>query len=374
MSNAWMIYGANGCMGRLIANEAVSRGYEPILAGRNSFEIMTLADTLDVKYQIFDVNHQKVIKDNLSGQHVLLNCAGPFSETAESLQKACLETGTHYVDIASEYTVLESSYQLHKQARKQGVVVISGVGFAVMVPDALALMVKQELPAATHLALAFAFDDIKYRAISSGVLKTWLNLLIDGNTVRDHGELTSRPWSGKYVNFSDTSRYCIKAPSGSLVTAFYLTDINNICVYVAAEASLKRWFPLIVWSFKILNIKMIKALIFRSIDKKVSCPDVSYKQSAKIQLTAKAWMESDDGDILESVEKHQGCIDRHYYTMMSSLMVVEQLLAHKIMPGAYAPCQVIDVDRVLELADCDTISLNKRSDLLQVDEDMFDSD
>ncbi|HJT57298.1 MAG TPA: hypothetical protein VJ761_12435 [Ktedonobacteraceae bacterium] len=32
----WMIYGANGYMGELIAREAKARGLHPILAGRNA--------------------------------------------------------------------------------------------------------------------------------------------------------------------------------------------------------------------------------------------------------------------------------------------------------------------------------------------------
>jgi short subunit dehydrogenase-like uncharacterized protein len=35
----WMIYGANGYTGRLIAEEAVLQGLRPILAGRNKKKI-----------------------------------------------------------------------------------------------------------------------------------------------------------------------------------------------------------------------------------------------------------------------------------------------------------------------------------------------
>ena len=32
----WLLYGANGYTGRLVAEEAVRRGLQPILAGRNA--------------------------------------------------------------------------------------------------------------------------------------------------------------------------------------------------------------------------------------------------------------------------------------------------------------------------------------------------
>ena len=43
---AWMIYGANGYTGELIAREAAQRGLKPILAGRNRAAVEALAAEL----------------------------------------------------------------------------------------------------------------------------------------------------------------------------------------------------------------------------------------------------------------------------------------------------------------------------------------
>lgn len=42
----WMIYGANGYSGALIAREAKARGMNPILAGRNEAQVKKIADEL----------------------------------------------------------------------------------------------------------------------------------------------------------------------------------------------------------------------------------------------------------------------------------------------------------------------------------------
>ena len=49
----WMIYGANGYTGELIAREAVERGSEPVLAGRSAGKIEPLAadQVLEVAFQ-----------------------------------------------------------------------------------------------------------------------------------------------------------------------------------------------------------------------------------------------------------------------------------------------------------------------------------
>lgn len=46
--NNWMIYGANGYTGELIAREAKVRGLNPILAGRNQKALLALAKTWDL--------------------------------------------------------------------------------------------------------------------------------------------------------------------------------------------------------------------------------------------------------------------------------------------------------------------------------------
>ena len=54
--NSWMIYGANGYTGKLITEEAVFRGHNPILAGRSADKLIPLAKKWDLDYRIFDLS------------------------------------------------------------------------------------------------------------------------------------------------------------------------------------------------------------------------------------------------------------------------------------------------------------------------------
>jgi len=49
----WMIYGAKGYTGELIAREAVRRGMYPLLGGRNAGKIRPLAEDLSLQFQAF---------------------------------------------------------------------------------------------------------------------------------------------------------------------------------------------------------------------------------------------------------------------------------------------------------------------------------
>ena len=46
----WMIYGATGYTGTLVAEEAVRRGHKPLLAGRSAAKLRPLAERLGLEY------------------------------------------------------------------------------------------------------------------------------------------------------------------------------------------------------------------------------------------------------------------------------------------------------------------------------------
>jgi short subunit dehydrogenase-like uncharacterized protein len=108
----WMIYGANGYTGELIAREAKKRGASPILAGRDAAKIAKLATDLSLPSKVFSLDKPPDIVAALEGIGLVLNCAGPFSKTANPLMQACLVAKTHYLDITGEIDVLEGAHHL----------------------------------------------------------------------------------------------------------------------------------------------------------------------------------------------------------------------------------------------------------------------
>jgi short subunit dehydrogenase-like uncharacterized protein len=52
----WMIYGANGYTGHLVAAEATRRGLNPVLAGRRAGPIEKLAAELGLTMRVFDLH------------------------------------------------------------------------------------------------------------------------------------------------------------------------------------------------------------------------------------------------------------------------------------------------------------------------------
>jgi len=227
----WMIYGANGYTGALIAREAAARGLRPILAGRRAAALASLAAELGLAQRVFPAEAPA-----LADVGLILNCAGPFSATAAPLMRACLQVGAHYLDITGEIDVFEHAHTLSGAAQAAGVVLCPGVGFDVIPTDCVARALAEALPDATHLALGFQTT----ASASPGTAKTAVEGLASGCKIRRDGRIVTVPMGTRtrQIDFGQGMRTAMAFPWGDVSTAYYTTGIKNIEVFIAVPPAL----------------------------------------------------------------------------------------------------------------------------------------
>ncbi len=244
-SDRWMIYGAYGFTGTWIAREAVRRGLHPILAGRNASRLACLAGELNTEYRTFSLDQPNIVREALQDCRLVLNCAGPFSQTAQPMVSGCLETGSAYLDITGEVDVLESVAQLHESAVRRDTPLIPGLGFDVVPTDTLAVLLKETLPSANLLQLALTGTG----SLSAGTTRTIIEACQKGGRVRRNGQIVSVPlgWKKRRVPFRSRQLWAMTVPWGDVATAWYSTGIPNIEVYLAmpiwAIIAVQLFFP-----------------------------------------------------------------------------------------------------------------------------------
>ena len=169
----WLLYGAYGYTGKLIAEEAISRGHKPTLAGRSKAKLAPLADKLGLDYIVFDLSDENLDKI-ISNFELVFHAAGPYIHTNRPIVQACLKAGTNYLDLTGEIPVLEQNFKLDKQARKQEIAIIPGAGFDVVPTDCLAKYISNNIsnPKSLEIAIALCTET---ECISPG---TNINLLL----------------------------------------------------------------------------------------------------------------------------------------------------------------------------------------------------
>ena len=153
-SPRWMIYGANGYTGTLVAREAVRRGQRPVLAGRSADKVAAVARELDLPTAAFDLADGAAVARALEGIEAVVNAAGPFVHTVEPMIRGCLAVGASYLDITGEIPVFQTTFSFDGPAMERGVCLMSGVGFDVVPTDCMARYVAEQLPDATTLDIA----------------------------------------------------------------------------------------------------------------------------------------------------------------------------------------------------------------------------
>ena len=82
MTGPWLLYGANGYTGELVARLAAALGHRPILAGRSADGVCALAEELRLERRLFSLDVPPRIDEALHGMSLVLHCAGPFSRTS----------------------------------------------------------------------------------------------------------------------------------------------------------------------------------------------------------------------------------------------------------------------------------------------------
>lgn len=341
----WMIYGANGYTGELIAREAVRKGLSPILAGRNAEAVARLAKELGLQSRAFSLDDPQGTAAELYGVKAVLHCAGPFVHTSRPMVAACLATGASYLDITGEITVFEKVLAKGEDARKAGVVLIPGVGFDVVPSDCLAARLAAALPDATDLTLAFYTEG---GSTSRGTLKTMIESLPHAGAIRKDGRIVPVPvaWDAREIDFGGRAgrRWAMTIPWGDVSTAYHSTGIPNIRVYSGTPPKAIRRMKRLAPFLPLAGWKPVKRFAQRWVEKKVTGPTPQQRETARVYLWGEA--RNAAGRVVTSrIETPEG----YRFTAESSVACIEKVLAGTVQPGAWTPSKAFGADFVTTL-------------------------
>jgi short subunit dehydrogenase-like uncharacterized protein len=370
-----MIYGANGYTGELIAREAVERGLRPILAGRSKAKIEPLAKELGLEFRAFSIEslvedsngpspqYSKVVASPeyrgggfkseparpepgpLDGVKLVLHCAGPFSQTSAPMIKACLATPCHYLDITGEIAVLEHTLERTQtdQARANGVVLCSGVGFDVVPTDCVALKLKELLPDATHLSLGFDTDS----TASPGTLKTAIESLANGVLRTRDCQIVKTPIA-EAVREIDFGRGTVSAMAiswGDVASAFHTTRIPNIDTWIPVPGKRTGAFKVLNVLRPVLSTGLMQWGLKALVTKFVKGPTAAERAKSRTWV----WGEATNAAGKKTTVRIE--IGNVYdVTVDAALKVVTHMLEIGYDGGSYTPAMLLGSGAVEELA------------------------
>lgn len=347
----WLLYGANGYTGELIAREAVRRGMRPVLAGRSEVKVGKLAAELGCASAVFDLDDHTSLVRTLAHVQAVLHCAGPFSATARSMMQGCLATHVHYLDITGEIDVFELAHGAHEKAQRAGIVLCPGVGFDVVPTDCLALKLKQALPDATHLALGFDSRS----GLSKGTAKTAVESASDGSRVRRDGKIVSVPLASqtRHIDFGNGEKLAVGIPWGDVSTAYYSTGIPNIEVFSASSQQAIDSMRHANMLRALLRARLVKALLKYNIERNLQPPNQAQRDSNPSFVWGEAHNASG-----RKVTARVVTANGYALTVASALGIMSRVLETPHSPGYATPSMLVGADFVSTLPGSSQIRLD----------------
>lgn len=155
-----MVYGATGHTGRFVVDELVRRGLTPVLAGRSAERLGAVASRhAALERRVTGVDDPDLLRDAVSGVGVVVNCAGPFLDTALPLARAAVAAGVHYLDVTAEQPVVTELYrELDGPARTAGVTVVPAMAFYGGLADLLVTAALDGDARADEVEIAIGLD------------------------------------------------------------------------------------------------------------------------------------------------------------------------------------------------------------------------
>ncbi|MEE4378772.1 MAG: saccharopine dehydrogenase NADP-binding domain-containing protein [Candidatus Competibacteraceae bacterium] len=338
----WLIYGANGYTGELIAREAWKRGLDPVLAGRSEAKLLPLARELDCECRFFALDDPTLSVRHLRDIALVLNCAGPFSATSGLLIEACLLSKTHYLDITGEIDVFEYAYEQHKLARNADIILCPGVGFDVLATDCVAACLKAALPDADQLALGFDSSS----KLSPGTAKTVIEGLAQGGKIRRDGQIVTVPlaFASRRVDFGNGEKDALTIPWGDIASGYRTTGIANIETYIPSSASMLKILKNLNYLRPLLGWRWVQGVLQRQLSSRLRGPNEEHRR----QWPAFVWGEVRNAAGATKTARIRTA-NGYDVTVFGALAVVQQLLHEPPPGGSYTPSQLMGAEFIATL-------------------------
>lgn len=339
-----ILYGAYGYTGELIAEELQSKNLRVLLSGRSESKLKELAQKTGFSYTTVNLNDMESLLNLVQQGEVMIHAAGPFKQTAVAMVEACLSAKTHYLDINGDISVFEMIKPYGKQAEEAGIMLLPGTGFDVVPTDCLALRLKNLMPDALSIKIAFATQG---GGISHGTATTVATRLGEPAQRRVNGKLVTIPLgkNALLVDFGKKQMFCMSIPWGDVSTAYTSTGIPNIESFMAVKPGVfkaLKFQGLVNW---LLRTHVVRRLIQKNIDAKPKGPNLEQRKAGSALVWAR--VENKHGETLSASIQTPESYD---LTAKATVLILEKILNNHFTAGYQTPAKAYGENLIFEIS------------------------
>ena len=228
-----------------------------------------------------------------------------------------------------------------RKLKAQGIMLLPGVGFDVVPTDCLAVHLKQRLPSATRLTLAFQIEGPA--GLPPGTQRTGIELIRYGDRVRRNGrlEIPEQTAKTRLIDFGKGPLLATRLTWVDVFTAYFSTGIPNIEDYTVLSEAARKQLAAIGQLRPLFKLAIIRNLVKRRVK-----PGPTADECARTAIHV--WGEVEDNQGRRAVSRLHGPEATVIFTTRAALAAVKKVLAGNAPPGFQTPAMAYGADFVLE--------------------------
>ena len=153
------VYGATGHTGSFVVAELKRRGLGVVRIGRDAARLRQSSVGDSTPWRVAAIEDPEQLDAALRGTDAVINCAGPFLDTALPVADAALRAGIPYLDVTAEQPALQALIeQRDTSARAAGVTLIPAAAFYGGLADLLVTAAADEGKPLDRVDIAIGLD------------------------------------------------------------------------------------------------------------------------------------------------------------------------------------------------------------------------
>lgn len=210
-----IIFGATGFTGKYTVFEGIKilANMNWGIAGRNRSKLEATLVEMGQKAST-DLSHIPIVTADVGNQqslvqmarecNVVVNCCGPYRLFGEQVIQACLEAGTHHVDVSGEPQFLEGmQLKYHEAAKEKGVYLISACGFDSIPADMGTVFLEQQFDGVVNSVESYIVSRMKgQKELGSIHYGTWASAVHAIANMKEVGEIRRELFKTKLPDVS----------------------------------------------------------------------------------------------------------------------------------------------------------------------------
>lgn len=240
MKKAVFLYGAYGHTGQFVLRELQRRGWPVSAAGRDASKLESLAsgNKGGISLHVVSTTPAQALLEAAKDTVAIINCAGPFEDTAWPLMDLALKLKIPYFDVTGEAEVAAKAFSDFAQpARSAGIAVMPATGFYGALGDLLATAVAGEWKGVDSISIGYALDGWKPTTGTRNVMARMAgrrSVFREGKLVQitEQPQFTEKKFSAEIGTIPVMSDY--PGPEGTLISSHMV--VRNVTNYMAIAA------------------------------------------------------------------------------------------------------------------------------------------